>query len=221
MEETELEPPVDIQSHKVVVLGDVAVGKSSIVVRFVEDHFSPYRDSTIGAAFYTKTVNIEGTPVKLDLWDTAGQERYHSLAPMYYRGSHAIMIVYDITNEQSYQKAKMWFNELNSHYVHLDENHYPVIYLIGNKYDLEKNDRKITIERASAYAKKNNLFFMEVSAKSRHNIMELYHEIGHRLNHIYSHTKYGKKREIVDSIQLGYIDDDEEKVQSKKWLCCY
>ena len=84
--------------YKLVLLGDSAVGKSSLVLRFVRGQFFEYQESTIGAAFLTQTVALNDTTVKFEIWDTAGQERYHSLAPMYYRGAAAAIVVYDITN---------------------------------------------------------------------------------------------------------------------------
>ena len=86
---------------KLVLLGDSAVGKSSLVLRFVRGQFFEYQESTIGAAFLTQTVALNDTTVKFEIWDTAGQERYHSLAPMYYRGAAAAIVVYDITNRVS------------------------------------------------------------------------------------------------------------------------
>ena len=83
---------------KLVLLGDSAVGKSSLVLRFVRGQFFEYQESTIGAAFLTQTVALNDTTVKFEIWDTAGQERYHSFAPMYYRGAAAAIVVYDITN---------------------------------------------------------------------------------------------------------------------------
>mmetsp|Transcript_5465 Transcript_5465/g.19941 ORF Transcript_5465/g.19941 Transcript_5465/m.19941 type:complete len:127 (+) Transcript_5465:454-834(+) len=83
---------------KLVLLGDMGAGKSSLVLRFVKGQFFDYQESTIGAAFLTQTVAVNDHTVKFEIWDTAGQERYHSLAPMYYRGAAAAIIVYDVTN---------------------------------------------------------------------------------------------------------------------------
>ena len=101
-----------ICQFKVVLLGESAVGKSSLVLRFVKREFHEYQESTIGAAFLTQTVQIDDTTVKFEIWDTAGQERYHSLAPMYYRGAQAALIVYDITSKDSFIKAQNWVREL-------------------------------------------------------------------------------------------------------------
>ena len=95
-------PPSSIpitSSRKLVLLGESAVGKSSLVLQFVKGQFDDYRESTIGAAFLTQTLPVaNGNSIKFELWDTAGQERYKSLAPMYYRSSHAAVVVYDITS---------------------------------------------------------------------------------------------------------------------------
>merc|ERR1739841_297673 len=101
-----------VVQFKLVLLGDSAVGKSSLVLRFVRGQFFEYQESTIGAAFLTQTVALNDTTVKFEIWDTAGQERYHSLAPMYYRGAAAAVVVYDITNADSFQRAKSWVKEL-------------------------------------------------------------------------------------------------------------
>ncbi|KAK4488028.1 hypothetical protein RD792_003796 [Penstemon davidsonii] len=86
---------------KLVLLGDVGAGKSSLVLRFVKGQFVEFQESTIGAAFFSQTVAVNEATVKFEIWDTAGQERYHSLAPMYYRGAAAAIIVYDITNKEA------------------------------------------------------------------------------------------------------------------------
>uniref|UniRef100_A0A8D1Q361 Cyclin dependent kinase 2 n=2 Tax=Suina TaxID=35497 RepID=A0A8D1Q361_PIG len=90
-----------ICQFKLVLLGESAVGKSSLVLRFVKGQFHEYQESTIGAAFLTQSVCLDDTTVKFEIWDTAGQERYHSLAPMYYRGAQAAIVVYDITNQEA------------------------------------------------------------------------------------------------------------------------
>ncbi|KAF4020742.1 hypothetical protein G4228_012442 [Cervus hanglu yarkandensis] len=120
-----------ICQFKLVLLGESAVGKSSLVLRFVKGQFHEFQESTIGAAFLTQTVCLDDTTVKFEIWDTAGQERYHSLAPMYYRGAQAAIVVYDITNEESFARAKNWVKELQR-----QASPNIVIALSGNKADL-------------------------------------------------------------------------------------
>ena len=160
---------------KLVLLGDSAVGKSSLVLRFVRGQFFEYQESTIGAAFLTQTVALNDTTVKFEIWDTAGQERYHSLAPMYYRGAAAAVVVYDITNRDTFQRAKQWVKELQR-----QGNANIVIALAGNKSDLSSK-RKVEPEEAESYASDNGIFFMETSAKTATNVNELFVAIARKL----------------------------------------
>ncbi|MCO5608174.1 hypothetical protein L7F22_062380 [Adiantum nelumboides] len=160
---------------KLVLLGDMGAGKSSLVLRFVKGQFFDFQESTIGAAFFSQTVAVNDATVKFEIWDTAGQERYHSLAPMYYRGAVAAIIVYDITNSDSFTRAKKWVQELQT-----QGNANLVMALAGNKSDLAAK-RKVEAEEAQKYAEENGLFFMETSAKSAQNVNELFYEIAKKL----------------------------------------
>ncbi|CEO96314.1 Ras family [Plasmodiophora brassicae] len=164
---------------KLVLLGDSAVGKSSLVLRFVKGQFFEYQESTIGAAFLTQTVVVQDCTVKFEIWDTAGQERYHSLAPMYYRGAAAAVVVYDITSEQSFARAKKWIEELRQ-LGSADM----VIALAGNKTDLE-DQRQVTPEVAKAYADEQDIFFTETSAKTADNVNELFVMIARKLPKVF------------------------------------
>ncbi|XP_022715431.1 ras-related protein RABF2a-like isoform X2 [Durio zibethinus] len=130
---------------KLVLLGDVGAGKSSLVLRFVKGQFVEFQESTIGAAFFSQTLAVNDATVKFEIWDTAGQERYHSLAPMYYRGAAAAIIVYDITNQASFERAKKWVQELQA-----QGNPNMVMALAGNKADV-LDARKVAAEDLATY----------------------------------------------------------------------
>ncbi|KAF4076061.1 hypothetical protein AMELA_G00226080 [Ameiurus melas] len=164
-----------ICQFKLVLLGESAVGKSSLVLRFVKGQFHEFQESTIGAAFLTQTVCLDDTTVKFEIWDTAGQERYHSLAPMYYRGAQAAIVVYDITNEESFARAKNWVKELQR-----QASPNIVIALAGNKADLASK-RALDFQDAQSYADDNSLLFMETSAKTSMNVNEIFMAIAKKL----------------------------------------
>ncbi|XP_068610859.1 ras-related protein Rab-5C-like [Brachionichthys hirsutus] len=164
-----------ICQFKLVLLGESAVGKSSLVLRFVKGQFQEFQESTIGAAFLTQTVCLDDTTVKFEIWDTAGQERYHSLAPMYYRGAQAAIVVYDITNADTFTRAKTWVKELQR-----QASPNIVIALAGNKADIA-NKRAVELQEAHAYADDNSLLFMETSAKTAKNVNEVFMAIAKKL----------------------------------------
>jgi len=128
---------------KVVLLGEGCVGKTSCVLRYVTDSFNKKHLSTLQASFLRKTIQYRNTDVNLSIWDTAGQERFHALGPIYYRDSNGAVLVYDITDEDSFQKVQSWVKELKKM---LGEDISLVI--AGNKTDLEKK-RVISESRRS------------------------------------------------------------------------
>jgi len=161
---------------KLVLLGESAVGKSSLVLRFVKDQFDDYRESTIGAAFLTQTVTLEdNTTVKFEIWDTAGQERYKSLAPMYYRNANCAVVVYDITQTASLEKARSWVRELQR-----QADPSIVIALCGNKTDLNAR-RQVTQEDAKKYADEEGLMWGETSAKTGEGVSDIFTAIAKKL----------------------------------------
>ncbi|KAI4100206.1 MAG: hypothetical protein L6R37_005611 [Teloschistes peruensis] len=173
-------PGARFAQFKLVLLGESAVGKSSLVLRFVKDQFDDYRESTIGAAFLTQTIALDDTTtVKFEIWDTAGQERYKSLAPMYYRNANCAVVVYDITQASSLDKAKAWIKELQR-----QANENIIIALAGNKADLvasQPDKRAIPAADAEAYARESGLLFFETSAKTAENVRELFTAIAKKL----------------------------------------
>lgn len=185
-----------VKEIKVVLLGSSQVGKSSIILRFVKGKFFEYNESTVGVAFLQQTVPFnEKIRIKFDIWDTAGQERFGSLAPMYYRGAPAAIVVYDITSSETFLKAKHWIKELR-----LRGKPNVLIVLIGNKSDLE-DQRKISTSEALEYSQQENLyFFCETSAKEGVNVVEVFKKIASGM----------KVKDLKDSI--------DEKVSSNETI---
>lgn len=167
---------------KLVLLGESAVGKSSIVHRFVKNTFDDMRESTIGAAFLTQSINLPelNTTVKFEIWDTAGQERYKSLAPMYYRNAHAALCVYDITSRSSFAKAQDWIRELKK-----QAPEGIVIALVANKADLP--DREVESSEVEEYISTLNaenggaIIHTECSAKTGDGVLEIFNAIARAL----------------------------------------
>lgn len=189
--------------YKLVLLGDASVGKSCLVVRFAKGEFYEYQEPTIGAAFMTQTVALQESTVKFEIWDTAGQERYKSLAPMYYRGAAAAVIVYDIASKESFDAAKSWIVEL--------QNTDTLIALAGNKCDLDAN-RAVDKQTAQDYANDIGILFMETSAKNGHNVQELFHNIADRL------PKHSKEDE--DKSRSGFAVGSNQGGKGSGPACC-
>ncbi|XP_073245425.1 ras-related protein Rab-37-like isoform X3 [Porites lutea] len=150
---------------KVMLLGDSGVGKTCVLVRFKDGAFlSGSFISTVGIDYKNKVVDVDGTRVKLQIWDTAGQERFRSITHAYYRDSQALLLLYDVTSESSFENIRAWLSEIYE-YASSDV----IIMLLGNKADLT-NQRVISREQGEQLAKTHNVAFMETSAKSGLNV---------------------------------------------------
>lgn len=159
---------------KLCLLGESGVGKSSILQRFVYNTFNPNAESTIGASFMMKNMVLHDRTLKFNIWDTAGQERYRALAPMYYRGAAAAIIVYDITSQDSFAAVQSWVRELQAH-----GEHNIALGIAGNKCDLQ-DYREVSYATGESYAQQINAVFVETSALRATNIQELFMGIGER-----------------------------------------
>lgn len=150
---------------KVVILGDSSTGKSSIATMYVNETFDEIQEPTIGASFLRKDLVTDRCKISYEIWDTAGQERYRSLAPMYYRNTKVALIVFDITNKDSFLSAIEWIKEIQ------EKCENPVIILVGNKFDLKNHIDKVLIDE---YINSFNIPYFETSAKENINISEIF-----------------------------------------------
>lgn len=164
-----------VREVKLCLLGDSGVGKSSIVMRFVMDKYKEALESTIGASFMTKKLVVDGNTYLFQIWDTAGQEKYRALAPMYYRGASAAIIVYDVTRESSFPSVKDWISELRK-----NTSNPMILAIAGNKCDLD-DVREVNKNDAKQFADDINAIFTETSAATAVNIQELFESIARHL----------------------------------------
>eukprot|EP00941_MAST-03F_sp_MAST-3F-sp1_P001178 g1178.t1 len=149
---------------KLLLIGDSGVGKSCLLLRFADDTYTESYISTIGVDFKIRTIELDGKTIKLQIWDTAGQERFRTITSSYYRGAHGIIIVYDVTDMDSFQNVKAWLHEIDRYAA---ENVNKL--LVGNKCDL-KEKRAVEEAHAKEFADTLGITFLETSAKNATNV---------------------------------------------------
>ena len=157
---------------KILLVGDSGVGKSSLLMRFIEDAFEEV-SPTVGVDFKLKMMNVDGKRLKLTVWDTAGQERFRTLTSSYYRGAHGVIFVYDIANAESFANVEeVWRKEVEM-YSTISNG---VKMIVGNKVDKESS-REIAKEDGVRFAKEHGCLFLECSAKTRTRVQEAFEEL--------------------------------------------
>ncbi|XP_035504991.1 ras-related protein Rab-41 isoform X4 [Scophthalmus maximus] len=180
-----------LRKFKLVFLGEQSVGKTSLITRFMYDSFDNTYQATIGIDFLSKTMYLEDRTVRLQLWDTAGQERFRSLIPSYIRDSTIAVVVYDITNLNSFQQTSKWIDD-----VRTERGSDVIIMLVGNKTDLA-DKRQITTEGGEQRAKELNVMFIETSAKTGYNVKQLFRRVAAALPGMDS-TPEKSKEDMID-----------------------
>ena len=214
IEETESNNQKESYKFKVVVVGDSGVGKTNLIKRFVSNEFKSDSKATVGVEFLSKNFIINGEIFKIEIWDTAGQERYKSITTAYYKGAKGAMIVYDVTNQTSFDNVDKWYNEIKekaSKNINL--------IVIGNKNDLI--DKKIINSESSIEkAKSFGIAIMETSALDASNVKEAFYLI---LKEMYKSVKSmmqdNEKKDSVDTAGVQ-LDTNNENKGKKKKKCC-
>ncbi|CAD8144847.1 unnamed protein product [Paramecium octaurelia] len=174
---------------KYIIIGDMAVGKSCLLMQFIDKRFRSKHDVTIGVEFGARIIRIQNVALKLSIWDTAGQESFRSITRSYYRSSAAAIIVYDITKRNSFENVVKWLDDARE-----NGNKQITFLLVGNKNDLEQ-ERQVSFEEAKQFAQDNEIGFMETSAKTNYNVDQMF-------------TKLAEI--ILFKIQKGIIDPKNE-----------
>ena len=166
--------------YKIMVLGESKVGKTSLIKRYTKDQFGGVYLTTVGMDFQDKIIEIEDKKIRLQIWDTAGQERFRNVTKSYFQSSQGLVLVYDITDRESFEKLNFWVDNIKNF---APEN--AKFILVGNKCDLA-NERKVSYEEGENYAKNLNIKFFEASARDGTNVNELFFYLA---NEIYQDNK--------------------------------
>ena len=192
---------------QVLIIGDSTVGKTSILSRFTEGTFSPNYLATVGLDFFTKDEYFNNKIVRIKIWDTAGQERYKALTQGFFRNAHGILIVYDVTNSETFDNLKYWVQSIHTH---LGEKGNVKVIIIGNKIDLKREIKK---EDAQKYAEENGYKYFETSALSGEGIEE---SIKYLVQQVLESQAKNQEANNNDKIR---ISKDDNKKEEKKCNC--
>ncbi len=202
-----------IYDAKIITLGDSLVGKTCLILRFLEDTFFATYLSTIGFDLKQKIVKLEnGDKIKLIIHDTAGQERFKSLALTYYRKAYGILLLFDVTKKSSFIACKNYLEE-----VRMNSEKKCIVYLVGNKIDLV-NERQITKEEAEAFAQQENINYIETSAVKNMKVNEAFTSL---LNDIYRNKQDEEKNKLfMQNVETPIHLVKNKEVNENNFFCC-
>jgi len=195
---------------KVLLLGNSNVGKSSLFLRFVDDIWNDTFVPTIGVDFKIKTLEIDGKKIKMQIWDTAGQERFKNIIASYYRGAHGILLLYDVTDRESFKNLGNWLIEIEK-----NANKNILKVLIGNKTDLEEK-RIISYNQGKEFADTYGLKYIETSAKKNLNVTEAFETLGREIM-VANADKKNTRQKQNKTIKVTKAEDLNTE---KKEGCC-
>uniref|UniRef100_A0A9J7X5N3 Ras-related protein Rab-35 n=1 Tax=Cyprinus carpio carpio TaxID=630221 RepID=A0A9J7X5N3_CYPCA len=173
---------------KLLIIGDSGVGKSSLLLRFADNTFSGSYITTIGVDFKIRTVEINGEKVKLQIWDTAGQERFRTITSTYYRGTHGVIVVYDVSSAESFVNVKRWLHEINQNCDDVCR------ILVGNKND-DPASKVVETNDAQKFAEQMGIRLFETSAKENINVEDLGEAVAMALTGITRETRSSQASE--------------------------
>jgi len=171
-------------AFKLIILGASGVGKTCIVQRYCNDTFEgPTHKTTLGFDFSSKKTEVNGKKIDLEVWDTAGQEQYRAVAKMYYRDVHGVILVYDITDKNSFERLKYWMDDLEINGNKIEEK-----ILVGSKKDREADNREVSLFEAKKFATERGLQWTECSAKTGDGVTEMFNMLIEKIIHSYENN---------------------------------
>ncbi|CAA3024713.1 ras-related RABE1c [Olea europaea subsp. europaea] len=193
---------------KLLLIGDSGVGKSCLLLRFSDGSFTTSFITTIGIDFKIRTIELDGKRIKLQIWDTAGQERFRTITTAYYRGAMGILLVYDVTDESSFNNIRNWIRNIEQH---ASDNVNKI--LVGNKADMDESKRAVPTSRGQALADEYGIKFFETSAKTNMNVEEVFFSIARDIKQRLSESD--SKAETIKITQ-----PDQTSGAAQKSACC-
>ena len=196
----------DYRLYKILLLGDCAVGKSCLLLRYCENSFQESHLATIGLDFRLKTITLENNrKIRIQIWDTAGEDRFRSITRNYYKGAHGIVLIYDVTDQQSFQHIKDWVDKIKE-----ESKEGVIIYLVGNKIDLI-DKRIITNADGKKLSEEIKIKYYETSAKDSIGVNEVFENLVKDMDNFYS-------EQHQEEIETIHIDKKDKK--KRKLRCC-
>ncbi|XP_078360338.1 ras-related protein Rab-13-like [Oculina patagonica] len=214
-------------SYKVLLIGESAVGKTSLIRCYSkpDQSFTSTLLPTYGIDFANVITIVDGVRVRLQIWDTAGQERFRTLTSMHFRGTKGILLVYDITNARSFDQLQYWVKAMNEYQLMYEE-----VVLVGNKCDFEEKSWEVDTHTGEEFARQLGLKFYQTSAKTKENVQEVFQEIAKNMKYannpdlVVKDDQVGEDFDVIDGgIRLPSFDYPQGKrpAQKNSASCCY
>eukprot|EP00037_Helgoeca_nana_P031869 m.410988 g.410988 ORF g.410988 m.410988 type:complete len:279 (-) comp28539_c0_seq1:214-1050(-) len=194
---------------KLLLIGDSGVGKSCLLLRFADDTYTESYISTIGVDFKIRTIELDGKTIKLQIWDTAGQERFRTITSSYYRGAHGIIVVYDVTDQESFNNVKQWLQEIDRYAC---ENVNKL--LVGNKSDLTTK-KVVDFTTAKEFADSLTIPFLETSAKNATNVEQAFMTMAAEIK-----NRTGPSGNMASGNNISISKNTQQITGSSKGGCC-
>ncbi|KAI9469919.1 MAG: P-loop containing nucleoside triphosphate hydrolase protein [Benjaminiella poitrasii] len=201
-----------VPTLKLLLIGNSNVGKSSLLLRFTDDTFLPQEEvsATIGVDFKVSMMEVNGKMYKLTIWDTAGQERFRTLTSSYYRGAQGVILVYDVSNRETFDALNTWWNEVNTYCSSPDV----VKMIVGNKVDKESS-RVVSYEEGANFARKLSTLFVECSAKTKVGVRQAFEELVEKI--IETPSLWRKDAAPDSTVKMS--DNDKQQNEASSCAC--